>query len=51
METFSWTLMDFPTQLVGSFPFFKSEILLNFYTYWEASTGEVIAKGLRNLSS
>lgn len=43
--------MDFSAQLLGSVPFFKYEMLLNFYTYWEASTGDMLAKGLRKLSS
>jgi hypothetical protein len=38
--------MNFSTQPLGSVPFFKSEMLLNFYTYWEANAGDMPAKGL-----
>lgn len=51
MKSFSWTLMEFSTQLLVSIPFFKSEMLLNLYAYWEANTGYMLPKGLRNLSS
>jgi hypothetical protein len=51
MRTFSWTLIDFSTQLLVSVPFFKSEMLLNSDTYWESSTGDMLANGLMNLSS